>query len=63
MRIKAIKLDFEIPSHVVKADRLTVYSQAWIQRQLYRDGFGLRCHDLDIFPNNTLQLAELIYSL
>lgn len=45
------------------SDRLTVYSQAWIQRQLYRDGFGLRCHDLDIFPNNTLQLAELIYSL
>ena len=24
MRIKAIKLDFEIPSHVVKADRLNV---------------------------------------
>jgi len=42
---------------------LTLISECWIQWQLRNHGFELECNNLDIFPNNSLQLRKLIYSI
>jgi len=44
-------------------DTLPLPSEAWIQWQLRNHGFELRCHELDIFPTNSVQLKELLYSV
>lgn len=38
-------------------------SEAWIQWELRNRGFEIRCNGLDIFPTNSLQLRELLYSV
>jgi hypothetical protein len=43
-------------------DDLCLISQAWIQHQLRIQGYKLKCHDLNKFPENTDQLRSLIYS-
>ena len=42
-------------------DDLTLFSEAWVQKQLRDKGFNLRCHGLDAFPNNSVQLTKLLY--
>ena len=38
-------------------------SQAWIQWQLRNLGWEIRCHGLDSWPTNSVQLKNLIYKL
>lgn len=40
---------------------LPLLSEAWIQWQLRNLGYEIRCHGLDIFPTNSVQLKELLY--
>jgi hypothetical protein len=40
---------------------LPLASEAWIQWQLRNLGWEIRCHELDIFPTNSIQLKELLY--
>jgi hypothetical protein len=40
---------------------LPLASQAWIQWQLRNLNYELRCHELDIFPTNSVQLKQLLY--
>lgn len=42
---------------------LPLISEAWIQYQLRQKGWMLRCHGLDSFPTNSVQLAELTHKL
>lgn len=42
---------------------LSIFTEAWIQRQLFKAGFGLKCDGLDIFPTNSLNLKKLTYLL
>ena len=41
---------------------ICLVSQAWIQYQLRLRGLELRCHGLDVFPKNTRELRQLIYT-
>lgn len=43
------------------ADQLTIIDEAFIQRQLRNKNFEMRCHGLDTFPTNSVQLKELLY--
>lgn len=38
-------------------------NEAWIQNQLLKHGYQLKCHALDFFPTHSLQLKELLYRL
>jgi len=40
---------------------LTLPSEVWIQWELRNRGLEIRCHGLDIFPTNSIQLKELLY--
>ena len=40
---------------------LSMVGEAWIQWQLRNLGYEIRCHGLDIFPTNSVQLQELLY--
>jgi hypothetical protein len=40
---------------------LPMASQAWVQWKLRTLGHEIRCHGLDIFPNNSVHLQELLY--
>lgn len=40
---------------------LPLASQAYVQWQLRNNGFEIRCDGLDSFPNNSVQLADLLY--
>lgn len=42
-------------------NELPFISEVWIQWQLRRQGFEIRCDGLDKFPTNSLQLRELLY--
>ena len=42
---------------------LPLASESWIQWQLRNLGFEIRCHGLDIFPTNSIQLNNLLYSI
>jgi hypothetical protein len=42
-------------------DPLPMASQAWLQWQLRNLGYEIKCHGLDIFPINSVQLQELLY--
>lgn len=42
---------------------LSLPSEAWIQWRLRELGYEIRCHGLDIFPTNSVQLKELLYTL
>ena len=43
--------------------QLNFASESWIQWKLKTLGYGLRCHGLDLFPTNSVQLQELTYKL
>ena len=43
-------------------DSLPLPSEAWVQWRLRELGYELRCHGLDIFPTNSVQLKELLYT-
>lgn len=40
---------------------LPLPSEAWLQWQLRNKGYEIRCHGLDNFPTNSVQLRELLY--
>ena len=40
---------------------LTILSEAWIQWRLRNLGYEIRCHGIDLFPTNSVQLQELLY--
>lgn len=42
---------------------LTLASEAYIQWQLRNQGLEIRCHGLDMFPTNSVQLKELLYTV
>lgn len=42
-------------------DPLPLPSEAWVQWELRNRGFEIRCHELDTFPTNSIQLKELLY--
>lgn len=42
---------------------LSLPSESYIQWQLRNLGYEIRCHGLDIFPTNSLQLHELLYPI
>lgn len=42
---------------------ITLVSESYIQWQLRNLGYGLRCHGLDTFPTNSVQLKELLYTV
>ena len=42
---------------------LPIASQSWVQWRLRTLGHEIRCHGLDKFPTNSLQLQELIYHI
>lgn len=46
-----------------QGDRLTVYTEAWIQKRLREFGLGLKCHGLDLLPDNSVKFKQLLYSL
>lgn len=39
----------------------TLATESWIQWQLRNLGYEIRCHGLDIFPTNSVQLKNLLY--
>lgn len=41
----------------------SLVSEAWIQWELRKHGFEIRCNELDIFPTNSVQLIELLYQI
>jgi hypothetical protein len=42
---------------------ITLVSESYIQWQLRNLGYELRCHGLDMFPTNSVQLKELLYTV
>lgn len=42
-------------------ETLSLASEAWIQWELRNRGLEIRCHGLDIFPTNSIQLRQLLY--
>lgn len=40
---------------------LPLTSESWIQWRLRELGYEIRCHDLDVFPNDSKSLQELMY--
>jgi len=42
-------------------ENLTLTSESWVQWQLRNLGHEIRCHGLDTFPTNSVQLKELLY--
>ncbi len=46
-----------------KDQHLSLASEAYLQWQLRNQGFEIQCHGLDIFPTNSVQLKELLYTL
>lgn len=41
--------------------QLCLTSEAWIQHQLRLRGYEIRCHDLNVFPQDTESLRSLVY--
>jgi hypothetical protein len=41
---------------------LPLVSQAWVQWQLRNLNYEIKCHELDTFPTNSVQLKELLYT-
>ena len=44
-------------------ESLTIISESWIQWKLRTQGFEIKCHGLDIFPTNSVNLQKLIYKI
>lgn len=42
---------------------LPLPSQAWVQWQLRKLNYNIKCNGLDTFPTNSVQLKELLYTL
>lgn len=42
---------------------LSLPSEAWIQWKLKQLGYDIRCHGLDTFPTNSIQLKQLLYKI
>ena len=46
-----------------KNQSLTLASESYLQWQLRNLGYELQCHGLDMFPTNSVQLKELLYTV
>ena len=56
-------IDAVINNHNLDWEEITLISESWVQWQLRNLGFELRCHELDKFPTNSVQLRELLYQI
>lgn len=54
-------IESTLKDNFITWNRLPLPSEAWIQWQLRELGYEIRCHGLDIFPTNNVQLKELLY--
>lgn len=52
-----------INNQVFEWEELTLTSESWVQWQLRNLGYEIRCHGLDTFPTNSIQLKELLYTV
>jgi hypothetical protein len=43
--------------------KLTIFDEAYLQSQFRKLGYEIKCHELDIFPNNSLEMKQLIFKL
>jgi hypothetical protein len=43
-----------------ESKKLTIITEAWIQRELCNKGYNLKCNELNIFPTSTRCLIELL---
>lgn len=50
-----------VNNQVFEWEKLTLTSESWLQWELRNCGFEIRCHGLDMFPTNSVQLKELLY--
>ena len=41
----------------------SIIEESWIQWQLRNLGYEIKCHNLDIFPTNSIELQELLYKI
>jgi hypothetical protein len=48
--------------NVITWDTLPLASEAWMQWKLRELGYEIQCHGLDMFPTNSVQLKELLYT-
>jgi hypothetical protein len=46
-----------------QSNSITLVTESWIQWQLRNLGFEIQCHELDIFPTNSLKLKNLLYKV
>jgi len=44
-------------------ENITLTSEAWVQWELRNLGYEIKCHGLDTFPTNSVQLKELLYTV
>ena len=42
---------------------ISLINESWIQWQLRNLGYEIQCHELDIFPTNSVHLRELLYTV
>jgi hypothetical protein len=43
-----------------ESKKLTIITEAWVQRELCNKGYNLKCNELNIFPTSTRCLIELL---
>ena len=50
-----------VNNQLYEFEEITLTSESWIQWQLRNLDYEIRCHELDKFPTNSVQLRELLY--
>jgi len=56
-------IDAVVNDQLFEWGEITLTSESWIQWQLRNLGYELQCNELDMFPTNSVQLRELLYSI
>ena len=56
-------IDAVVNNQPFEWEELTLTSESWMQWVLRNRGFEIRCDGLDMFPTNSIQLRELLYTV
>jgi hypothetical protein len=56
-------IDAAVNNQPFEWEELTLTSESWVQWELRNRGFEIRCDGLDMFPTNSIQLRELLYTV
>lgn len=56
-------IDAIVNDQLFEWEEITLTSESWVQWQLRNLSYELRCHGLDMFPTNSVQLKELLYTV